>query len=104
MLASLTSAWPKLEYASIILNPYLTANIFNFENVQHNYCPKIATLSSFSVGERLARLNIETLENTRSKVDLTSYYKSVNGLSCFTHYYFDVCKSQWYKNLVSLFT
>ncbi len=43
--------------------------------------------------ERLARLNLETLENRRLKADLVSYYKIFLGLSVFSPNYFDVCKS-----------
>ena len=88
--AFVTYIRPKLDYASNVWNPYLKTNIVKLESVQRYFTKRIKTLSSFSYGERLARLNLETLENRRLKADLVSYYKIFHGLSVFSPNYFDV--------------
>ena len=69
----------------------MSTHIFKFD-VQPN-CLRITTLSSFSYGERLARLNLETLEQRRLKADLVCYYKIFHGLRVFSLNYFEVCKT-----------
>ena len=91
--AYVTYIRPKLDYASNVWNPYLKNNIFKLESVQRYFTRRITTLSSFSYGERLARLNLETLEQRRLKADLVCYYKIFHGLSVFSLNYFEVCKT-----------
>ena len=79
--AYVTYIRPKLEYASNLWNPFHKTTIAVLENVQRYFTRRIPSLSIFSYEERLAMLNLDTLEKRRLKSDLVLYYKILHGLS-----------------------
>ena len=68
--AYVTYIRPKLEYASNLWNPFHKTSIAVLESVQRYFTRRIPALSVFSYEERLAMLNLETLEMRRLKSDL----------------------------------
>ena len=53
---------PILEYATQVWSPYLLKHINSLEAVQRHFTKRIKFLAEYSYAERLAKLNIETLE------------------------------------------
>ena len=85
---------PHVEYATCIWNPYLKYNMEMIERVQHRATKIVQSLKDLSYSDRLKKLNLETLEYRRRRVNLleTYMYKIKNGdhiidQSC----YFCVC-------------
>ena len=57
-----------------------------------------STLSSFLYGEKLARLNLETVENVRFNADLVSHYKIfISLIVFFVRITFMCVNLYWYK-------
>jgi hypothetical protein len=77
--AFITYVRPILEYNSCIWSPSLKYLIDTIENVQRRYTKRIPYLTSLSYPERLAALNLDTLELRRLRVDLITYYKILNN-------------------------
>ena len=71
---------PLLEYNSVVWNPYQVKYKNLIERVQRNFTRWIPALHDLPYSERLALLNLETLECRRLKFDLTLYYKIFHGL------------------------
>jgi hypothetical protein len=78
--AFVTYVRPLLEYASNVWNPYLLKHINVIENVQRRFTKRIPSLSHLSYPERLAALDLESLELRRLKADLVLYYKILHNL------------------------
>ena len=74
---------PIFDYASNVWSPYYLKYINAIERVQRNFTKRIPSLSNLSYAERLAMLDLETLECRRLKADLTMYYKIINNLTVF---------------------
>ena len=72
---------PILEYSSQVWSPYLLKHVNSLEAVQRHFTKRIKILANYSYAERLAFLDLETLELRRLKADLTLCYKILNGLS-----------------------
>jgi hypothetical protein len=72
--AYLTYIRPLLEYCSNAWNPHLKKLINAIENVQRHFTKRIPSLQSLTYLERLAFLDLESLELRRLKSDLTLYY------------------------------
>ena len=84
---------PIFDYASNAWSPYHLKYINAIERVQRNFTKRIPSLSNLSYAERLAMLDLETLECRRLKADLTMYYKIINNLTVFnssTYFEFNV--------------
>ena len=84
---------PIFDYASNVWSPYHLKYINAIERVQRNFTKRIPSLSNLSYAERLAMLDLETLECRRLKADLTMYYKIINNLTVFnssTYFEFNV--------------
>ena len=79
--AFITYVRPILEYASNIWNPYTFKHINGIENVQRKFTKRIPSLRHLSYPERLAALDLETLELRRLRADLVLYYKIFNNLT-----------------------
>ena len=77
--AFVTYIRPILEYASNIWSPYLLKHVNLIEKVQRNFTKRIPSLSNLAYAERLAVLNLETLECRRLKSDLIVYFKILNN-------------------------
>ena len=69
---------PVLKYCQI-WSTTLIKYIDLIENVQRSFTRRIPVLNNLSYPERLAKLDIETLELRRLKFDLLMYYKIIRG-------------------------
>ena len=79
--AYITFIRPILEYASNVWNPHLLKHVNALERVQRHFTKRITVLCNLSYGERLACLELDTLECRRLKVNLTLYYKIMHNLT-----------------------
>jgi Reverse transcriptase (RNA-dependent DNA polymerase) len=79
--AYITFVRPVLEYASSVWSPYKKKHINALENVQRYFTRRVPALRDLSYLDRLASLNIETLELRRLRFDLYMYFKILNNLS-----------------------
>ena len=73
---------PVLEYNTPIWNPSAVMDLKRVENVQRSFSRRVPGLSHLSYFERLAALNLQTLEERRLICDLGEVYKIVTNLSC----------------------
>ena len=76
---------PILEYNSILWSPNLVYLINLIESVQRKFTKRITSLSSLPYSSRLNILNLQSLELRRLLIDLTNYFKILNGMSPLTH-------------------
>jgi hypothetical protein len=79
--AYVTYVRPILDYASNVWNPYLIKHINAVEKVQRRFTKRIPSLRHHTYEERLALLDLETLECRRLVSDLVLYYKIINNLT-----------------------
>jgi len=68
---------PNLEFSSVIWNPGFKVDIDKIESVQKRFTR--ACLLHLAYAERLAQLNLLTLETRRVMTDLITCYKLLNG-------------------------
>ena len=81
---------PILEYNSCIWNPSHKQLVDSIENVQRRFTKRIPCLSSLSYPERLATIDLESLELRRLHTDLVMYFKILNNLTPLpSHEYFN---------------
>lgn len=73
--AFITYIRPLLEYNCILWSPTSVHMIDLMESVQRKFTKRIPTLCNLSYPERLAVLNLESLELRRLKFDLINYFK-----------------------------
>ena len=66
-----------LEFSSVIWNPSFKVHIDKIESVQKRFTR--ACLPHLAYAERLAQLNLLTLETRRVMTDLITCYKLLNG-------------------------
>ena len=71
---------PHLEYATSVWNPHKRADVRIIENVQRRATKLVSRIRDRCYQDRLAILNLTTLESRRSRGDLISYYNIANGL------------------------
>ncbi|RNA34138.1 RNA-directed DNA polymerase from mobile element jockey, partial [Brachionus plicatilis] len=71
---------PHLEYATSVWNPHRRADVKIIENIRRRATKLVGRIRDRSYQDRLAILNLTTLESRRSRVDLISHYKIANGL------------------------
>ena len=79
--AYITYVRPILEDASSVWNPHLLKHINALERVQRHFTKRITVLRHLSYEERLACLELDTLECRHLKADLTMYYKNMHNLT-----------------------
>ena len=72
---------PHLEYACEVWNPYLVHDIKLLESVLRAHTRRIPTLRTLSYKDRLATLNLQSLEVRRIIRDLTMVYRILHGLT-----------------------
>jgi len=87
--AFVTYIRPILECNSILWSPNLVNFIDLIESVKRKFTKRINSLASVPYSNRLNLLNLQPSELRRLHLDLTNYYKILNGLSplkqmCFT--------------------
>ena len=70
---------PVLEYSSCVWSPHLKKDIDMIERVQRKFTKRIPTLHNLSYNDRLAYLNIQSLEHRRLYIDIATLYKIVHG-------------------------
>ncbi|CAF1129245.1 unnamed protein product, partial [Brachionus calyciflorus] len=70
---------PHLDYAVSVWNPYLKQYINLIENVQERATKMVKSLKHFSYEERLAKLDLSSLETRRIRGDLIQFFKIING-------------------------
>jgi len=73
-----------LEYNSILWSPNLVYLIDSIESAQCKFTKRINSLASVPYSNRLNLLNLQPLELRRLHLDLTNFYKIINGLSPLT--------------------
>ena len=71
---------PLLEYASHVWSPYHIADILKIEAVQRRFSKALPGLAALSYSDRLAVLDLESLELRRLHLDLILTYKIIFGL------------------------
>ena len=70
----------KLEYCSVIWNPYLTKDINSIENIQRSFTSRIKGMQLFNYWERLVKLNIMSLQRRREKHLIIHLWKIKNNI------------------------
>ena len=73
---------PMLEYASQTWSPYLTYQNDLIESVQRSFTKRLPGFNNLSYMDRLAKLNLQNLEQRRLLADLKMCYNIVHGLTC----------------------
>ena len=79
--AFITYIRPILEFNTVIWNPSHKYLIDLIEHVQRRFTKRIPSISSLSYHERLAMINLESLELRRLRYNLIYYYKILNNLT-----------------------
>jgi hypothetical protein len=70
---------PLVEYATQIWSPYLLSNLSHVESVQRSFTKRLPGLSNFTYAERLALLQLQSLEHRRLISDMVTCYNIVHG-------------------------
>ncbi len=70
---------PHLEYAAPVWSPYRKKDIKLIEKVQRRATKLVPCLKNLSYQERLAKLNLTTLEERRTRGDLIQFFKIYSG-------------------------
>lgn len=78
--AFVTYVRPILEYCSQVWSPSYLTDIFKIERVQRRFTRRLKYNGKLSYGQRLNKINLETLELRRLKFDLIMVYKILHGL------------------------
>ena len=71
-----------LEYASPTWSPYLTYQKDLIESVQRSFTKRLPGFNNLLYMDRLAKLNLQSLEQRRLMADLKMCYDIVHGLTC----------------------
>jgi len=71
--------------------PHSLIHVNSIERVQRHFTKRITELRDFSYRERLAILNLDTLEYRRLLCDLTLYYKIFNNLTPWSPSEYFIC-------------
>jgi len=84
-LKSLISAFkiyvrPILEYCSVVWNPCTVKDIITLESVQRQFTKRLPGMNAATYPQRLAKLELESLELRRIRADLLFTYKLVFGI------------------------
>ena len=78
--AFMTYVRPLLEYYSCVWSPHLKNSIYKVESVQRNFTKRLRGLSNLLYSDRLAALNLPSLELRRLRIDLIWCYKILFGV------------------------
>lgn len=74
MQVFVTYVRPFLEYCIPVYNPHTSKNIIKLESVQRNFTKRLRGFHNIQYQERLAMLDIESMELRRLKIDPTKCY------------------------------
>ena len=80
-----TYVLPIVEYGSCVWNPRLKKDIILLESVQKSYTKRIKGMTHLSYEERLKKLNLPSLEQRRSYIDLVQTYRFYRGIDSVDH-------------------
>ena len=97
-LAYVTYIRPLLEFNTQIWSPSILKYINKVESVQRYFTKRIPSLKTLPYHERLAMIDLETLELRRLKSDMAMYFKIIRGFSCLTSFDFFVFTSRIYAS------
>jgi hypothetical protein len=70
-----------LEYNSCVWNPSQKQLDNLIKAVQRRFTKRVPCLSSLSYSERIALIDLDSLELRRLRIDLIVYYKVINNLT-----------------------
>ena len=71
---------PILEYANAVWCPYKKKHIYELERVQRNFTKRIKGLKHMTYNQRLAKLNLPSLEFRRLRGDYIEVYKILHNI------------------------
>ena len=91
---------PILEYCSVVWSPWQIGLINSIESVQRYFTRRLLWPKVMSYSERLAVLELETLELRRLKLDMFYCYKILNNLTCINKdlYFANDCRDLTTRN------
>ena len=69
----------KMEYCCEIFDPYLIKNINSLEQIQRSFTNRIQNMKHLNYWERLANLNIFSLQRRREKIIIIHFWKILNN-------------------------
>jgi len=72
---------PHLEYCIVAWSPYYIKDKVLIEKVQRRFTRMIPSVSKLPYEQRLAKLQLWSLEDRRVRADIIELYKTINGLS-----------------------
>ena len=75
-----TYVLPKLEYAAPVWSPHFRVDVDCVERVQRLFTRRLSSVYGLMYEQRLAKLNMKSLEHRRLYLDLIMMYKIVHGL------------------------
>jgi len=75
----ITYVRPLMEYCTSVWSPYTVSNINKIESCQRWFIKRIKGMSGMQYSERLACLNLESLQTRRLKCDLKICYKIIHN-------------------------
>ena len=70
-----------MEYCCEIFDPYLIKNINSLEQIQRSFTNKIQNMKHLNYWERLANLNIFSLQRRREKIIIIHFWKILNNFN-----------------------
>ena len=71
---------PRLEYAAVIWSPHEKKHIRKLERVQRAATKMTPELQDLPYEERLARMELTTLEKRRERGDMITLFRLLNGM------------------------
>jgi len=71
---------PVLEHNSVVWSPHLIQDIMRIEKVQRHFTKRLRGFRNLCYADRLAKLDLPSLELRRLQLDLIYCYKIVFGL------------------------
>jgi len=70
-----------MENCSVAWNPHYVKDKALFEKVQHRFASMFPELKDLPYSQRLAKLNLWSLEERRNRADLIVIFKMIKGFS-----------------------
>ena len=89
---------PHLDYAISVWNPWTQKDINILESIQRRFTRMISGMAGLSYEERLTLLELPTLEDRRTKLDVIQAYRIWNEIDTIDHQLFECVKTVHDKN------